>query len=119
MIVGRLWNASINPCEPSIPGGIASEPKTNFVPAVEVSIILITISFSHKKSLAPIGTTKMNNANINCNPTPVSIVIQFIFFRLVENNQPIPMNAKIPKKLIMLNTISAPLYFTPEGVDQF
>lgn len=101
-MVGRDWNARINPCEPSTPGGIASEPKTKRVPAADASTTLITKSFNIRKNFVPAGILKINRAKKSWRTIPQITARQLKFLWLVEKSQAIAIRTKIPEKLIRL-----------------
>ena len=116
--VGNAWNARKNPRDVSpvsfvVPGGRASLPKTNRVPAEADSRTLMTTSLMKRKTFVPKGTTNINTAKKSWSPMPHTTSRQFIFFLSGQISQTKPSNTKMPEKLTKLYG-SIAVYYRPK-----
>ena len=84
MIVGRTWNANMNPKLPVFPGEMASVPKTNFAPSEAKEKNRTKSQLMELKRSLPAEVRRTRNANANWRTNPTATKRQRILRRSLE-----------------------------------
>ncbi len=98
IIVGRTWNANMNPRLPVSPGDMASEPKTNLAPSEAKPKNWTNSQLIELKRSLPGEVRRTRNANANWRTKPTATRRQLMRRLSLEKSAARPVTRTRPRR---------------------